>query len=87
MAANSPNFATTEGWTDLYTQTGYTGLASQKVTVQTVARSAIKLYAGGASAPADNDQGFTLAAGQSWTGTTDHLWLRGTSRVAVGRED
>ncbi|MBB4859618.1 hypothetical protein HNO88_002947 [Novosphingobium chloroacetimidivorans] len=87
MAANSPNFAPTDTWQDLYAQAGYTGLANQKVTVQTVARGAVKLYAGGTTPPADTEQGFTLAAGQSWTGTTDHLWLRGTSRVAVGVED
>lgn len=88
MAANSPNFDVPGTWTDLYAQSGYATLANKKVTVQHLTIGTTRLYAGGVTPPA-SDQGFTLntSATPTWTGTTDHLWVKGPSRIAVGIED
>lgn len=89
MAANYPNYAVPATWTDLYAVSGYTALANQLVTVQSVGRDSLQVYFGGSSAPADNAQGNTLMGLRSVSGTTDHLWVRssGSAILAVLQED
>lgn len=89
MAANSANFTPGADWTDIFASAPYNALSNQKITVQSVGFAAVRLFAGGAAAPADPAQGFTLINGASWTGTTDHLWVRsgGNASLAIGTED
>ena len=89
MAASMPNFDCPTDWTDLLAEVGYTDLAESKVLIQNVGGSAAKLFVGGAAAPADNYEGFTLTRGQSWSGVSDRIWVRSSypTSLAVSSED
>lgn len=76
-------------WPDLYASAPYNALSGRKVTVQSVGFASVKVYAGGAAAPAGANEGYSLSNGESWTGTIDHLWVRssGNASLAIGTGD
>ncbi len=88
MAANYPDYVATANWVDLITLPAYAALANQLVTVQAkgAGSSGILHFSGGAAAPA-GDNGNLLVANQSVPGTTDHIWIKGSGRVAIRLED
>ena len=88
MAQNFPDVEVKTDWVDILTLPGFEALAGQRVSVQAVSvpSTPIKVYLGGAAAPA-GDWGNRLVLHASVTGTTDHIWVKGRGSVAVLLED
>lgn len=89
MSKSYVNYTAPSTWTDIFSVSTYSDLAGKSILVQAVGLSGIKLFAGGTSAPIDANQGYSLTEGASWSGSADHLWVRGGeyATLAIGLED
>jgi hypothetical protein len=86
MAQGFPDISLSGEWQDITQMAGYMSIANQTVTLQAKYGYAALVYFGGASAPA-GVSGFKLAPDESYTGTSDHVWVRGSGSIAIGLED
>jgi hypothetical protein len=86
MAKSLPDIQATHEWQDLTTLPGYAEIADQTVTLQAKAGKFNHVYFGGSAAPDPRD-GLALPVIVSVTGTSDHIWVRGTGRIAILLED
>lgn len=85
MGYSKPDYHVVENsdWVDLTTVTGYQNIANVPITIQAKFVEAIYVFVGGATKPADKNDGMLLLTEASISETSDHWWVRGKGRISI----
>lgn len=81
MATSYPDVNLTEAWVDLTVANA--ALVSVPVIVQNKSTNSIRVFFGGASAPASLNSGALLKLGESVDGTAANIWARASEKGAT----